>query len=310
MAIKQITINEIRRGDIKVEDSRVSQRQITIENSFKKLLNETTQFILNRIGLQRDATIDTIMQDFTPIVRESARSTIGSFYDLGAIYSAVVAGKMHFSTETDIINIKKLTDDFVAKFFQLTFKYLWRERERNFSRFANEILSLTNQATSDLTRKPLLLKNNIKNLVTTTATRSINDGITSKTQQLINYKDTWITRKAALKDFEFELLKSNQSTLAKNIQHQIDLANEKNRRETIDQLIENEFTQPQALSSLVVWVTAQDDKVCFQYCRPLEGETFDINDPNTPIPPDDVHPNCRCRLFNINESGNALFDVF
>ena len=310
MAIKQISISEIRKGNLKVEDSRISIRQRTIENQFKKLLNDTTQFIINRTGLKQNATIDTIIQDFKPMVDESARSTIGSFYDLGAIYSAVVAGKMHFSTETDISKIKDLSQEFVDRFFQLTFKYLWRERERDFNLFANEVLSLTNQATFELTKKPLKLRNNIQNLVTTFATKSINTGISSKTQQLINYNDTWITRKAALKDFELDLLRSNQSDLSRNIQHQIDLANEKNRRETIDQLIENEFTQPQALSSLVVWVTAQDDKVCFQYCRPLEGETFNINDSNTPIPPDDTHPNCRCRLFNINESGNALFDVF
>jgi dihydrofolate reductase len=49
-----------------------------------------------------------------------------------------------------------------------------------------------------------------------------------------------------------------------------------------------------AINVMFQWVTAEDDKVCFEYCAPLEGLTWAVDDPNIPNPHSDTHPNCRC----------------
>lgn len=47
---------------------------------------------------------------------------------------------------------------------------------------------------------------------------------------------------------------------------------------------------------VLVWTTARDDRVCLQYCAPLEGMAWDVGDPDIPSPDQDTHPNCRCVL--------------
>lgn len=57
------------------------------------------------------------------------------------------------------------------------------------------------------------------------------------------------------------------------------------------------FNPEQPFIRLVMeWVTASDDKVCDAMCGPLDGQQWEIDDPTIPMPPDDTHPNCRCRL--------------
>ena len=55
-----------------------------------------------------------------------------------------------------------------------------------------------------------------------------------------------------------------------------------------------------AINVMFQWVTGADDKVCFEYCAPLEGLTWAVDDPNIPSP-HDTHINCRSilRLLEI-----------
>lgn len=53
---------------------------------------------------------------------------------------------------------------------------------------------------------------------------------------------------------------------------------------------------PEANRTVMQWVTAMDDRVCFKFCQPLDGKQWELDDPTMPTPPDDTHPNCRCRL--------------
>ena len=48
-----------------------------------------------------------------------------------------------------------------------------------------------------------------------------------------------------------------------------------------------------------IWKTARDDRVCDDYCLPLEDESFSILDSYIPEPETDTHVNCRCRLMLI-----------
>ena len=48
-------------------------------------------------------------------------------------------------------------------------------------------------------------------------------------------------------------------------------------------------------NEVVTWATQQDERVC-PFCDSLDGMQWNSDDPNMLIPPDDAHPNCRCRL--------------
>ena len=48
-----------------------------------------------------------------------------------------------------------------------------------------------------------------------------------------------------------------------------------------------------------IWKTAEDDRVCLNYCLPLEDHVYSILDPFVPVPEDDTHYNCRCRLMLV-----------
>lgn len=46
---------------------------------------------------------------------------------------------------------------------------------------------------------------------------------------------------------------------------------------------------------MMVWKTEEDSLVC-PICQPLEGQTWELDDPSMLTPVEDTHPNCRCRL--------------
>ena len=46
---------------------------------------------------------------------------------------------------------------------------------------------------------------------------------------------------------------------------------------------------------MMVWKTEEDGLVC-PICEPLEGQTWELDDPSMLTPVEDTHPNCRCRL--------------
>lgn len=61
-----------------------------------------------------------------------------------------------------------------------------------------------------------------------------------------------------------------------------------------------EIQFPEAITAgRVRFTTAGDSKVCPNICGPLENNEYDVDDPNIPMPPDDTHLHCRCRLIPL-----------
>jgi hypothetical protein len=71
--------------------------------------------------------------------------------------------------------------------------------------------------------------------------------------------------------------------------------------DNVDTTSDNTDSTDNQLHSLMVWVTENDALVCTLYCEPLEGKTWEIDDPDIPEPVNDTHPNCRCRLELQNQ---------
>lgn len=78
------------------------------------------------------------------------------------------------------------------------------------------------------------------------------------------------------------------------------------RTETMNILNNGQLTSfKNAGYSKIIWLTAEDEKVC-EECGPMDGKSFNIDEtPDCPL-----HPNCRCTLaadpdsLNLDNSGN------
>lgn len=63
-------------------------------------------------------------------------------------------------------------------------------------------------------------------------------------------------------------------------------------------------TEPDQLPTIITvlqWETEGDALVCPDICEPLDGQTWEVDDPNIPTPVIDTHPNCRCRLTLVDQ---------
>lgn len=89
-----------------------------------------------------------------------------------------------------------------------------------------------------------------------------------------------------------------------------------NTRFQAERIVRSEFVRTAAKADLQVydanrenldgvqWVATLDDSTCLQ-CGELDGEVYD--DPeDAPIPVDDTHPNCRCKLVPVVKNGEEL----
>jgi hypothetical protein len=56
------------------------------------------------------------------------------------------------------------------------------------------------------------------------------------------------------------------------------------------------ITEEDFANTRLVWRTMQDERVC-DICEPLEGQEWELDDPDALTPVDDSHPLCRCRLL-------------
>jgi hypothetical protein len=59
---------------------------------------------------------------------------------------------------------------------------------------------------------------------------------------------------------------------------------------------------------IMIWRTEQDSLVC-PICAPLEGQTWELDDPEMLTPVIDTHPNCRCRLELSTEDNTSAQDM-
>lgn len=100
--------------------------------------------------------------------------------------------------------------------------------------------------------------------------RSLHTGTVDKTRQIALAPHSFIPKTAAIKQIERQYIPAG--------------------------LEPTYLPQQPAVQIAFIWRTAMDDRVCLEYCLPLEGAMFRIDDPHIPAPDSDTHPRCRCVL--------------
>jgi hypothetical protein len=283
-------INVLHSDQINVDSTPSNQELIQHEKTFSsqllKIANEST----GKDTFQSDGMV---YEGTSKAIRSIIRPTINKFYTIGALYANEVNNSEFFPTQTDVDNVSAISSEIGDLFFKNLRAYLVREEQIGQALLLKESLSRLSKAfpasngKGNLSvaydhAKSLQLDKGINRLAVVASTRSVNHGTASKIRQLLSLPNAKLV-------YDYSSIKVRYAV------------------KQIEKRTFKRFSESR-LGNFVVWVTAQDDKVCFKYCRPLEGRIFNLADENTPIPPDDTHPHCRCRLFNIDRyTGNVLY---
>jgi hypothetical protein len=194
------------------------------------------------------------------VIRDTIRASVQEFYLLGTTYANDTFQLNMLITERDAKNIKDISLNIQARFISNLVKWINREKQ---------IVQLE-AAGLPMQNNHLDIEAAIERLAMVSSTRGINHGTIDKLLQLKKEgTSTLQTQSAAIKKVEEKFLE--------------------------DQGFE-EIEGP-----LVRWVTAQDDKVC-PICEEFDDDSilYDIATDDLPIPPDETHPNCRCRLMIVD----------
>lgn len=304
---------------IVLENSLSFRDLLKIENIMKlnisKIVEELTKLQMNN-QIDLISFSDLVDITYKPVIYPIFRASIQSAYQIGMNYTNTANNSNSFFTSKDIDTIKNLTDKYVFTFLNIFKRYFQRnidiEKQNNSKTFLNKILnaitekkkiSLTiNHDDLDLSfidrskLKPFNLLGQLKNSLQTMIWDSYNTAIIIKSAQLLNIEENVLSQ-ASTKEDERQKARTNYYLSQGLILSGLGLSSSE------------PVTEGQTLTyidNLVVWVTAQDDKVCWKYCQPLSGRTFEVF--QSPIPPHDTHPNCRCMLRHISKKRTVILD--
>jgi hypothetical protein len=309
-------------GKLDVADTKAYQETVKYEEKLQSILNEILQKILKNSG-----DMSQIQFVFFQPVQDYFRAALQNVYAIGANYTNDAHSTIPYLSDNDNAQIKKLAGYGTSLFFKKVDNYFRREENIDQSDYFYSIQDKVTQIIKENTNadtstniviqpkkvnlKSLSIDKQINNLVTTVVFMTLNIAVIQKTRQLLNLKSKDQT--VALAGFNpFERLLQYQPTrdllgalggfgnlfdtgiqgLARSLGEKIGI-----------------LRPPSEITRFVMWITKMDEKVCLKYCKPLDGQTFDTADLQAPIPIISTHPNCRCRIFSIDQNGNVLADV-
>jgi hypothetical protein len=274
------------------ERTQISQQNKDIEDALVDSLNGYLNVIRLILDESRAPWSDlriVLEPKFRPIISQSIREAATLSYQLGSSYAADKSGLPFFLTTQDIANIKALTDEYTGKFFgriQLALR-------PNMS--IDPRVPRTEPANSSL--NPNYIATSIAIGVTS---RSLALGSILKAKALASDGLRGSILQAAKKKPKRKLSATEQAL--QDLQDELDDAIDAGDIDAIPDILAS--LGGSALIGIGVgtllnlrWVWTAMPGACTQYCVPLNGQTFDVLDPNVPIPVQDSHENCKCRLL-------------
>lgn len=279
------------------EQTGISQQNRDIESNLVETLNGYLNLIRSVLDNSRTKWTDfrvVLEPRFRPIVEQSIREASTLSYQLGSSYVANKAGLPFFLTVTDIENIKQLTTEFTNKFFgriELAINSTRGDLRIPFMEPADSRINPNYIATSiaiGVTSKSLALGSTLKAQSLVTNGRAGRMPLSSSVMQ-------------AATDKKKKRKKTATEIALEEIQDEIDAAIEEGETDLTSILINlgSSALVAAAIAELLnqrfVWVTQAG--ACAEICVPLAGQRWDVTDPNIPIPVQDSHVSCRCRLL-------------
>lgn len=249
--------------------------------------SKNTRIIEDRLGLGLAAIVNKIKRDpysydisllrrkYDQRANDLIRSAVQNVYLEGINYVNRTHGTSCYLTQIDLDKIKDISYNYTEQFWVRVNKYLL---QRN---------SVLEEKLGFEPRSPLSSSFIVTSLATSLATRVLALATIYKAQQL---KDHVIRKNfsSLLSPFRSGAIKKIEQNLPPGLQPTL-------------------IPEQPVVNVVMEWVTRMDERVCPE-CEALDGNTYEIDDSTMPVPPDDTHPNCRCRLMLVEEDSGDLAD--
>lgn len=278
------------------EQTQASQQNRETEQSLVGELNKYLNLIRSELDKSETLHWTQLRGVLIPRLRDSVfqtmRAHIGQSYNLGADYvtSRVGLSKAGFVTHADIDNVKALSQEYTDKFFGRIELALNNTLRRSF--YKNE--------PPDSRLNPNYIATSI---AVSASSKALAEGTRSKAKSILNANK-------ANPDILSAATAATKKSKKKKKRKDIELLPAIDPLSVDDELAIEAglglgFAGGISLATLAasalqqqqwVWVTAENP--CTEFCEPLEGEVFTMDDIDfAPVPIDDTHPHCRCRLL-------------
>ncbi len=276
------------------EDTALSKQMNKIEKKLLLELNNVMKFFAdNYTGEMNPYNYRNIYEQFKHDMEIQLTNIIRSYvtkvYTFTTEYVADSLAVSGFLTKSDIDVIEELTNSFVERFFGRIRNVL----ETGVQRFYNTLTDVFMPASFNKTMENIDNNEEQLNVLTKNIERSQSYLFSSLAVLIVNQT---LNKATLLKTRKIIL---NDGTINKMPVFQ---AAENNSEEVEDILNEFPIKENQRVRTgnfFYIWKTSRDDRVCDDYCLPLEDEVFSILDSFIPEPETDTHANCRCRLMLI-----------
>lgn len=235
-------------------------------------------------------------------VKHLIRQRVQQVHKLGAEYACQHFGLKHFTTASDFSEIGRIADDIYRVFAyarnkeaalialtSITLAHATRSKARQIS---NAI------ATNDLDNILEVDANNLAAVMTGLA-RPTKIGIKQIELRLPSGMAVEPFTPSNVKQIELSLPPNFQAPAFTTMFQQTDLPGSPSDLTDLsnpDIVDTTTTTDTTTTIDLFIWRTEEDNLVCDEWCKPLEDQTWSIDDPTIPTPVLDTHPNCRCRL--------------
>lgn len=291
--------------DIDLSGLPIGQISRGLENQLARYLIDFGVFIENNQEVA-GKSYDAFMVD----VKDTIQSIGWQIYWLGVVYVCLFDGLKPKPTIRDLKNVTDLTDTIVNSIDERIANFLKRENKISDSNSLTEIkdkLDLTVEESGTKNKpKSLSLPKQFRGLATVLATGSINMATIDKALQISEGIDSGGVVNQLVIDGR---IKKIQESVAQGALERGRFIDERWNGPTFVKRVEKDIVARGNRKSLhwVVWITKDDDGVCTQYCKPLEGQKFLFEERKTPLPIRDTHPFCRCRYIFYDRLEDLLF---
>jgi len=278
------------------EDTALSKQMNKIEKKLLIELNNIMNFFSdNYMGEMNPYNYRNIYEQFKKDmeiqVTNIIRSYVTKIYTFTTEYVADSLAVSGFLTKSDIDMIEELTNSFVERFFGRIRNAL----ETGVQRFYNALTDVFIPASFNQSQENIDNNEEQLNVFVKSIERSQSYIFSSLAVLIVNQS---LNKATLLKTRKIIL---NEGTVNKMPVFQA--ADLDNDSEEIEAMLEDfpikKSQRVRTGNFFYIWKTARDDRVCDDYCSPLEDETFSILDSFIPEPEEDTHQNCRCRLMLI-----------
>jgi len=261
-------------SQVVIEKTATNRAATPIENAMIQALAKIADRYKTRFFFPLDVLLipEMLIEDseLNSVTRDTIRASVQEFYFLGSEYANNAYQLNMIVTERDSNNIKQISTNIHARFIANVVKWLNREKQ---------IVQLE-KAGLPMKDDHLDIEGAISRLAMVASTRGINHGTIDKLLQLKQSDKRTLTTQVAAQVYRGRPRKGDLKQ--------------------IEERFQKSFTQ-QIEGPLVRWVTAQDDLVC-PICLQFDDPeiVYDLATDEFPIPPDETHPNCRCRLLIVD----------